>query len=281
MKTKEILKDIFKLTLADAIIGAAVFFFLNASKTAVGSISGLAMIITNFINLPLSVVAFILNVLLLIVGFFTCGKEFGIRTVYTSVMLPVFIGLFELLFPDFVSLTGSQEIDALCYCLTVSIGQSVLFNANASSGGLDIVAKIVNKYLRIDIGKAMSYSGMIIALSSCFVYDSKSVVLSVLGTYFNGIVIDHFIFSQNLKKRVCIITSEEDKLREFIIKDLHSGATIYEAVGAYNKDKHNEIITIVDKQEYQKLITFINSLDPKAFITVYNVAEMQYLPKNN
>lgn len=279
MKTKDIFKDLIMLTLADGIIGAAVFFFLNPSKTAVGSISGLGMILTNFINLPLSVITLILNVLLLIIGFITCGKEFGVRTVYTSVVLPLFIGLFEILFPNFSSLTNSQELDVLCYCLTVSIGQSVLFNANASSGGLDIVAKVLNKYLKIDIGKAMSCSGMVIALCSYFVYDSKSLVLSILGTYFNGIVIDHFIFSQNLKKRVCIITCKEDELREFIINDLHSGATIYEAIGAYNKEKHNEIITIVNKQEYQKLITFINTLDPRAFITVYNVAEMQYLPK--
>ena len=112
-----------------------------------------------------------------------------------------------------------------------------------------------------------------------FVYDKKTVVLSVLGTYFNGIILDNFIFDHNKKRRVCIITEKEEELRKFIINDLHSGATIYEAIGAYNFEKHNEIITIVDKSEYQKLMSFINREDPKAFITVYNVSNMQYQPK--
>ena len=275
----ELIKEIIILTVAVAIIAAAVFFFLVPSHTSVSSISGLGIVLSNFIPLPLSAITMVLNVLLLIIGFLTCGKEFGAKTVYTSIMLPLFIGLFEILFPNFESMTDSQELDVLCYILVVSVGLSILFNRNASSGGLDIVAKIMNKYLRMELGKAMSLAGMCVALSAAFVYDKKTVVLSVLGTYFNGIVLDYFIFDNNKKRRVCIITEKEEALRQFIINDLHSGATIYEAIGAYNLEKHNEIITIVDKSEYQKLMTFINREDPKAFITVYNVSNMQYQPK--
>lgn len=276
---KELVKETLILTVAVAIIAAAVYFFLVPSHTSVSSISGLGIVLSNFIPLPLSAITMILNIVLLIIGFFTCGKEFGVKTVYTSVLLPLFLGLFEILFPDFGSLTDSQELDVLCYILVVSIGLSILFNRNASSGGLDIVAKIMNKYLHIELGRAMSLSGMCVALSAAFVYDKKTVVLSILGTYFNGIVLDHFIFDNNIKRRVCIITEKEEELRQFIIKDLHSGATMYEAIGAYNFDKHNEIITIVDKNEYQKLMNFINKEDPKAFITVYNVSDMRYQPK--
>lgn len=275
----ELIKEIIILTVAVAIIAAAVFFFLVPSHTSVSSISGLGIVLSNFIPLPLSAITMILNVVLLIIGFLTCGKEFGAKTVYTSILLPLFIGLFELVFPNFSSMTGSQKLDVLCYILVVSIGLSILFNRNASSGGLDIVAKILNKYLHVELGRAMSLAGMCVALSAAFVYDKKTVVLSVLGTYFNGIVLDNFIFDHNKKRRVCIITEKEEELRKFIINDLHSGATIYEAIGAYNFEKHNEIITIVDKSEYQKLMTFINREDPKAFITVYNVSNMQYQPK--
>ena len=275
----ELIKEIIILTVAVAIIAAAVFFFLVPSHTSVSSISGLGIVLSNFIPLPLSAITMILNVVLLIIGFLTCGKEFGVKTVYTSILLPLFIGLFELVFPNFSSMTGSQELDVLCYILVVSIGLSILFNRNASSGGLDIVAKILNKYLHVELGRAMSLAGMCVALSAAFVYDKKTVVLSVLGTYFNGIVLDNFIFDHSKKRRVCIITEKEEELRKFIINDLHSGATIYEAIGAYNFEKHNEIITIVDKSEYQKLMTFINREDPKAFITVYNVSNMQYQPK--
>ena len=276
----EIRKETGILTVAVAIIAAAVYFFLVPSHASVSSISGLGIVLSNFVPLPLSAITMILNVVLLLIGFVTCGKEFGIKTVYTSIMLPLFLGLFEVLFPKAGSMTDSQELDVLCYILVVSVGLSILFNRNASSGGLDIVAKIMNKYLHIELGRAMSLSGMCVALSAALVYDKKTVVLSVLGTYFNGIILDHFIFDQNRKRRVCIITGKEEELRQFIIQDLHSGATVYEAIGAYNLEKHNEIITIVDKSEYQKLMKFINEIDPKAFITVYNVSGMRYQPKH-
>ena len=283
MKTKtdykSILIEINILTIAIAIIAVAVYFFLVPSHTSISSISGLGIVLSNFVPLPLSAITMILNVVLLIIGFFTCGKEFGLKTVYTSVMLPVFLGIFENIFPNIGSITDSQELDVLCYILVVSVGLSILFNRNASSGGLDIVAKILNKYFHMELGKAMSLSGMCVALSAALVYDKKTVVLSVLGTYFNGIILDHFIFDHNIKRRVCIITKKEEELRQFIVRDLHSGATIYEAIGAYNMEKRNEIITIVDKGEYQKLMKYINQEDPEAFITVYTVSDMRYLPK--
>ena len=267
------------LTVAVAIIAAAVYFFLVPSHASVSSISGLGIVLSNFVPLSLSAITMILNVVLLIIGFFTCGREFGAKTVYTSILLPVFIGLFERLVPDIGSLTDSQELDVLCYILVVSVGLSILFNRNASSGGLDIVAKIMNKYLHIELGRAMSLSGMCVALSAALVYDKKTVVLSVLGTYFNGLVLDHFIFDHNIKRRVCIITQKEEELRHFILTDLHSGATVYESYGAYNMEKRREIITIVDKGEYQKLMDFMNREDPRAFITVYTVSDMRYQPK--
>lgn len=281
MPTAAAVRELAILTGAVAIIAAAVYFFLVPSHASVSSISGLGIVLANFVPLPLSAITMILNVVLLVIGFLTCGREFGAKTVYTSILLPAFIGLFERLFPNLGSLTDSQELDVLCYILVVSVGLSILFNRNASSGGLDIVAKIMNKYLHMDLGKAMSLSGMCVALSAALVYDKKTVVLSVLGTYFNGLVLDHFIFDQNIKRRVCIITGKEEELRRFIIEDLHSGATVYESYGAYNMQKRREIITIVDKAEYQKLMSYMNREDPQAFITVYTVSDMRYQPKGN
>ena len=279
VRTAAAVRELAILTGAVAIIAAAVYFFLVPSHASVSSISGLGIVLANFVPLPLSAITMILNVVLLVIGFLTCGREFGAKTVYTSILLPAFIGLFERLFPNLGSLTDSQELDVLCYILVVSVGLSILFNRNASSGGLDIVAKIMNKYLHMDLGKAMSLSGMCVALSAALVYDKKTVVLSVLGTYFNGLVLDHFIFDHNIKRRVCIITGKEEELRRFIIEDLHSGATVYESYGAYNMQKRREIITIVDKDEYQKLMSYMNREDPQAFITVYTVSDMRYQPK--
>ena len=281
MKMMKTVREIFVMTAATLIIAAAVFFFLIPSHAAVSSVSGLAIVLSNFVPLSVSAITMVLNVVLLIAGFLLCGHEFGFKTVYTSILLPVFIGLFEIAFPENTSISGDALLDVVCYIFTVSIGLSILFNMNASSGGLDIVAKILNRYLHMDLGRAMSMSGMLVALSSAFVYDKKTVVLSVLGTYLNGMVLDHFIFGQNMKRRVCIISKDkEEEIRHWIVHTLKSGATIYQAKGAYEGTVRDEIITIVDKNEYQKLMQYISREDPTAFITVYNVSDMRYIPKS-
>ena len=279
MKIKNILRELIPLTVGSAIVAAAVFFFMLPSKITPGSASALALVISNFVPLPVSVITFALNAFLLIIGYLLIGPEFGFKTVYTSLVMPAFMGLYEILLPNFQSMTGDQFIDLICYILVVGIGIAMLFSCNASSGGLDIVAKLMNKYLRIELGKAMSISGIMVALSAAFFYDTKTVVLSVMGTYIGGIVIDYFIFGLNIKRRVCILSPEFDRILEYILHELHSGATIYEGIGAYNMQPRKEIITIVDKQEYRKLMDFVRKLDPHAFVTVYSVQEIHYRPK--
>lgn len=279
MKYKEAVREFSIITFATIIVAAAVFFFLIPSHVSVGSISGLAIVLGNFVPLNISSITFILNIFLLIVGFLFIGREFGAKTVYTSFLLPIVLAILEFIFPENQSITNDAFLDVLCYIFVVSIGLAMLFNRNASSGGLDIVAKFLNKYLHMELGKAMSLAGMCVALSSALVYDKKIVVLSVLGTYLNGIVLDHFIFGFNVKKRVCIISEYEKEIREFILHHLHSGATIYEAVGAYDGKPRTEIITIVDKNEYVTLMNYVLKTDPNAFVTVYTVNEIIYRPK--
>lgn len=279
MKKSDFMKEFIVITFATLIVSAAVFFFLIPSQVSVGSISGLAMILGNIILLHISIITFILNGLLLIIGFLLIGKEFGAKTVYTSLLLPLFLRIFEIWFPDFSSINGDPFLDMVCYIFVVSIGLAILFRENASSGGLDIVAKLLNKYFRMDMGKAMALPGMCVALSSILFYDKKLVVLSLLGTYLNGLVLDHFIFGLNLKKRVCIISEKEAEIRSFILNRLHSGATIYEGRGAYDGQPKTEIITIVDKNEYALLMSYLLKTDPSAFVTVYTVSEVIYRPK--
>lgn len=279
MKVKENIKEFLIITCATIIVAAAVFFFLVPSKVSVGSISGLAIVLANFIPLSVSVLTMIMNVLLLIIGFLLVGREFGIKTVYTSILLPAAMWVFETIFPNNPSLTGDQTLDAIGYCVFVSIGLAILFNRNASSGGLDIIAKLLNKFFHMELGKAMGMAGMAVALSSAFAYDSKTVVLSVLGTYFNGIVLDYMIFGSTIKKRVCIIAKKHEEIINFILFELHSGATNYHAYGAYTGEQRWEINTIVDKSEYLKLFNYIVKTDPDAFVTVYAVNEMRYKPK--
>lgn len=267
------------ITAGTAIAAAAVYFFMLPSNLVVGSASALAMVIGNFVPLPVSVITFILNIGLLIVGFLLIGPEFGAKTIYTSILLPAMMGVYELAFPDFQSITGDAFQDMVCYILVLGVGLAMLFSCNASSGGIDIVSKLMNKYLRMDLGKSMSLAGMLVAISSVFCYDAKTVALSLVGTYLSGIAIDHFIFGMNIKRRVCILSPKYEEILKFILHELHSGATIYESVGAYDQQARKEIIAIVDNQEYRRLMDYMKKTDPTAFITVYSVNEVSYQPK--
>ena len=279
MKGNRALREFCNITIGTIIIAAAVYFFMYPSHVTVGSAAGLALVISNFVPLPVSVITMIMNVGLLIIGFLLIGPEFGGKTVYCAVLLPAVIGVFEWLFPDFQSMTGDPLIDVICYILVVGVGLSQLFTANASSGGLDIVAKLMNKFLGMELGKAMSASGILVALSAAFCYDKKTVVLSVLGTYFGGLVLDHFIFGLDIKRKICILSPKHEQIADFILHDLHSGASYYDLIGAYDNQPRREIVAIVDKQEYRKLMEYIRKTDHKAFVTVYSVNEVQYQPK--
>ena len=279
MKLRNNIKEFITITIGTAIVAAAVFFFMLPSHVSVGSGAALAMVLSNFIPLSVSTITLIMNVGLLIIGFILVGPEFGLKTVYCSILMPIMMGVLEGFFPDFQSITQDPLLDVICYIMVVGVGLSILFPHNASSGGLDIVAKIMNKYLNMDMGHAMSVSGMLVALSSALCYDSKTVVLSLLGTYFGGMLVDHFIFGQNIKRRVCVISSKLDVIVDFVLHDLHSGATLNEIIGAYDKTPKREMITIVDKHEYRKLMDFIHATDPRAFVTVYSVSDMRYIPK--
>ena len=280
MLNKRNIIDFLIITGGTGIVAIAVYFFMLPSHVSVGSATALAMVLSNFIPLPISVITFIMNVVLLTLGFLLIGPEFGVKTVYSTLLLPVMLGILEILLPDFQSLTADPLLDVICYILVVGIGLAILFSRNAASGGLDIVAKIMNKFTGMELGKAMSLSGILVALSSALVYDKKIVVLSVLGTYFGGLLVDNFIFGINIKRRVCILSQKHDEILHFILHDLHSGATIYNSIGAFNHTPREEIVTVVDKQEYRQLMDYIRKNDPAAFVTVIAVNEINYMPKD-
>ena len=281
MLTRKNIREFIIITVGTVIIAAAIYFFMLPSHVSVGSGPALAMVLANFIPLSVSLITLLLNIFLLIIGFVLIGPEFGIKTVYCSLLTPTIMGVYEILFPNFQSITQDPMLDMVCYILVVGIGLALLFPRNASSGGLDIVAKLMNKFLGMELGQAMSISGMLVALSSALCYDKKIVVLSVLGTYFGGLVVDHFIFGMNIKRRVCIISPKIEEITQFILHELHSGATLNPIIGAYNNKPIQEIITIVDNQEYRRLMDYVKKTDPKAFVTVYSVSHIIYQPKKN
>ncbi|MBQ5814002.1 MAG: YitT family protein [Clostridia bacterium] len=268
------IKEFIIITVGIFIAAVGVFFFMIPSAIPTGGISGISLVLSNLLPLSISTISLVLNIFLLIIGYIFIGKDFGLKTVYTSLLLPILLGVFEKMFPNFTSILGDPVYDMVVSLFVIGIGQTLLFNAGASSGGLDIVGKLLNKYLRMDLGKAMSTSGLAASLTAVFCYDLKTVVFALLGTYLSGVILDHFLFGTTERKRVCIISSDIESMTKYILHDLDAGATLYEAKGAYDGKVKYEIITILDKNKYKLLMDHISKNDPAAFVTVTPIHEV-------
>lgn len=274
MNSKKTVRQFIIITFGMLLVSAAVYFFMVPSNIVVGSISGLALVLSQLIGVQLSVITFVLNAVLLIIGFIFIGKDFGAKTVYTSMLLPVFLWIFERLVPVTKSVTGNAVFDLVTYILIVALGQAMLFHVNASSGGIDIIAKIINKFTHMEIGKAVTIAGLVTAMTSILVYDVSTLVVSILGTYANGIAVDYFIDGFNKRKRVCILSDNYEQIQEYIIGTLKRGATLYEAQGAYDKKKRTELVTILSQQEYKLLLNYLHTTQTNIFVTVSTVNEV-------
>lgn len=272
--TKKTISEFAYITFAMFIISCSIYFFVIPSGIVVGSISGLSMVLNQVINLPISVITFILNVGLLIIGFIFIGKEFGAKTVYTSVLLPLFLAVFEIVIPLEESLTQNSVYDLISYTLIIAFGQAMLFNVNASSGGMDIVGKIISKYTHLEIGKALTICGIITAATSIFVYDISTMIVSLIGTYANGQAVDYFVGGFNKRKRICILSEHYEEIMKYIMEDMNRGVTVYSAVGGFDKVSKIELVTIMTTSEYKKLLNYLHQSDYKVFVTISTVNEV-------
>ncbi len=253
------------------IIAVGVYFFMNPFHIMCGSVTGLAIVLINFIPVPLSVMTFILNVICIILAFVFIDRAFGVKIIFISLLLPAIIFVFEIFFPNPESLTGNIALDAVGMVMVICYGQAVLFNANAASGGLDIIAKMMNKYLHMELGKAIVIAGGVTVASSYFAYDIQTVVIGFLCTYFSGIVLDYFIDGFTGKIRVCIISEHNEEFKRFVIEELQRGITVYTAVGGYSGQLKNELCAVLTKKEYGRLMDYVESIDPNPFVTIASI----------
>ena len=274
------------------IAAAAVYYFMIPSKLVLGSISGLSIVISNLfglagITVKVSVVVMAINAILLIMAWILIGKEFGAKTVYTAMILGPLLEFWEkvlpyekLIEPGMNSVMGEPLLDLLCFVLVVSISQTILFHINASTGGLDILAKIVNKYLHFDIGVSVTVAGAIICCTAFTINPFRMVVTGLVGTWMNGLAIDYFTASINKRKRVCIISSEHERLRKYIIETLHRGCSLYQVKGGYSQEVNIEIQALLTQEEFSSLMNLIRNEKIQAFITAGNVSEVYGLWNN-
>lgn len=274
------------MTVAMFIAAASVYYFLMPSNLVVGSITGLSMVISSLftamgIPVKVSLVVTVINAILLVLAWLLIGAEFGAKTVYTALILGPFIEVWEkilpyqkLLEPGQTSVMGDPWFDLLCFVLILSASQTILFHINASTGGLDILAKIVNKYLHFDIGTSVSVAGALICCSAFAVNPFRLVVIGLIGTWINGLALDYFTAGLNRRKRVCIISSRHEEIRKYIIDELQRGCSLYEVTGGYNGKKNVEIQALLTQNEFADLMNYLKQNDIHGFITAGNVSEI-------
>lgn len=290
VKTGKFWKELVIMTLGMAVAAAAVYYFLVPSKLIIGTISGLSIVLNSLfelagIHIGLSVIIMVINAILLILAWVLIGHEFGAKTVYTAMILGPLTDVWDAILPwqtfahdnpitGSPSVMGDPWLDLCCFVLVLSASQALMFSINASTGGLDILAKIVNKYLHFDIGTSVSIAGAVICCTAFFINDFRMVVIGLIGTWINGLVVDYFTASLNNRKRVCVVSKEYDRLRKYIIEDLRRGCTLYEVIGGYSNEKSIELEALLTKDEFSKLMAYIKDNDIQAFMTAGNVSEV-------
>ena len=279
-------KELIIMTLGMAIAAAAVYYFMMPSKLVLGSISGLSIVITNLFNMvgipvKMSWIVTTINAILLVLAWLLIGKEFGAKTVYTAMILGPLLEFWEKVCPyerlieaGQTSVMGDPLVDLICFVLIVSISQTILFSINASTGGLDILAKIVNKYLHFDIGVSVTVAGALICCSAFAINPFRMVVLGLIGTWMNGLALDYFMASVNKRKRICIVSERNEEIRAYIIDTLVRGCTLYDVRGGYTGAPHTEIQALLTQDEFARVMNFVKKNNIQAFITAGNVSEI-------
>ncbi len=274
LRSKKFWVELFIMTFGMLLAAIAVHFFLKPSHIIIGSISGLSIVIYRLTGLAVSISALLINIVLLVLAYIFIGKEFGLKTVYTALILGPLLFVLEQLFPVEQSLMEDPWFDLLCFVLILGFSQSVLFKINASTGGLDIIAKIVNKYLHIDLGTSVSVAGAIIGCTAFFINDFRMVIIGLVGTWINGLAVNYFSDGLNQRKRVHIISKEHERIREFIVTKIVRGVTLYDIEGGYTRKRMVQLETLLTNQEFAALMEFLATNDIQAFITADNVSEV-------
>ncbi len=286
IRTLKFWKEMLIISIAMFIAAAAVYYFLLPSKLVVGSISGLSIVISGVlanmgIAVKVSTIVLIINAVLLVVAYLLIGPEFGVKTAYAALVLGPMMDLWAmicpyeaLMEPGSASMMGNLWFDLLTFVLVLSASQAILFGINASTGGLDILAKILNKYLHFDMGMSVTIAGVVICCTAFLINPFRLVIIGLIGTWINGLIVNYFMASLSRRKRVCIISKEHESIRKYIIEDIVRGCTLYEVTGGYTGDKYMEIQTLLTQNEFADLMEFIRTNDIKAFITAGNVSEV-------
>ena len=272
MKSK--LKNFSLLTISTLIMAVGIYFFKFANNFTFGGITGIAVLVAKFLPISASDFSFVVNILLLIIGWIVLGKSFAEKTAYSTILLSVSLSLLERIYPMSHPLTNEPLLELIFAILLPALGSAILFNIGASSGGTDVIAMILKKYTSVDIGKGLMISDLIFTLAGFLVFNVKTGLYSLFGLIMRSALIDNFIESFNRSKYFHVVTSNATCICDFIQNDLQRGATIVNATGAFTGDDKYIILTVLSPSQAVKLRNFIKEQDPKAFLLVSNTSEI-------
>ena len=272
MKSK--LKNFSLLTISTLIMAVGIYFFKFANNFTFGGITGIAVLVAKFLPISASDFSFVVNILLLIIGWIVLGKSFAEQKACSTILLSVSLSLLERIYPMSHPLTNEPLLELIFAILLPALGSAILFNIGASSGGTDVIAMILKKYTSVDIGKGLMISDLIFTLAGFLVFNVKTGLYSLFGLIMRSALIDNFIESFNRSKYFHVVTSNATCICDFIQNDLQRGATIVNATGAFTGDDKYIILTVLSPSQAVKLRNFIKEHDPKAFLLVSNTSEI-------
>lgn len=273
-KMKEKLKHFSLLTVSTLIMAVGTYFFKFTNNFTFGGITGLAVLVADKTSISASDFSFIVNMLLLVLGFVVLGKKFAAKTAYCSILLSVALSTLERVCPMDHPLTDQTMLE-LCFAIALpALGSAILFNIGSSSGGTDIIAMILKKYSSFDIGKALLVTDIMITVAGCFVFDIKTGLYSFLGLTIRSFMIDNFIEGFNLSKYFNVVCDEPEPICNFLVHELKRSATIVHAQGAFSgKDKYI-VFTVLSRPQAVRLRNFIKENQPSAFMLISNTSEI-------
>lgn len=271
---KKTFKEFFFITIGLVFLAVALSVFLVPNNLAAGGISGLAIIINSYIpTIAVPIIMLGLDVILYIIGFIFIGVSFGFKSIYCSLMLPMLMSILTKIFNINGPIVDDLFINLIFGIVIGAIGMGIIFNQDASTGGTDIIAKIFNKYFKLDIGKGLLITDFVVTLMAIATFGPMIGMYSLFGVIINGFMVDYIIDGLNVITKVEIVSNSGEEIKKFIMDELGRGATVYEAHGAYTKEKKEVITTVVEKKEFIKLRKYIKDIDENAFIIIYNVHE--------
>lgn len=268
-------KEYFWITIGFLIVALATKFFLAPNKIAAGGITGIAIIINHFIPwLQVGILMFIMDVILFIIAFIVIGRKFGAKTIYSSLGLSLSLFAMDKIIHPTVAITNDLLLATLFGTLFSGIGMAIVFNQNASTGGTDILAKILNKFMHLDIGKALLIVDFTVTIAAAITFSPELGMYALLAVILNGMIIDSVIEGLNKCKSVMVLSSKNDLINKYIIEELERGCTIFEAKGAYSGENREVLYTVLDRKQFINLKNYIREIDKTAFITVSEAHEV-------